>query len=455
MSIPSDAANVSVDIPVIKDQNDEFLATRRINEALDALTRNGGGPAHVNLRIYQHWVRGSDELETARKIMRYLPLDMGWPSIGKRKVLLVVGQHHPFSEPETRAIEGFAHKYDVAIYVNHISNYNGLKSVHGNIRLATGGLDNLRPDLLITIGGHLGDYPLYGKLGRAGIEHWRICEDGNPSDTYNALTKIFECPAHYFFERMEKTVSEEAGNGYYEKWLDEIEGTCIPDDFPLSHALIAKRLSPLIPPNVNLHFGILNSLRFWEFFPLDHSIKCYSNVAGFGIDGDLSTFLGQSVASETLNFLIIGDLSFFYDMNSIGIRHVKNNVRIVLVNNGGGGEFGLSISAAYQFGDDSNRHIAAVGHFGDSAEGWVQNNHFNYLGVRNKEELDNALHILVQPSDSPIVLEVFTKMSDEAASLQAIIDTNDRTTKSQKIAQSIKTHIPTNLKKGIKKIIRR
>jgi len=75
MGIPADAANVSVDIPIVKDKNDEQLVTRRLNEALDALRRSGGGPAHVNLRIDQHWVRGSDELEIARKISRHLPLD--------------------------------------------------------------------------------------------------------------------------------------------------------------------------------------------------------------------------------------------------------------------------------------------------------------------------------------------------------------------------------------------
>ena len=455
MSLPSDTANVSVDIPIIKDINDEHLATRRINEALDALTRNGGGSAHVNLRINQHWVKGSDELEPVRKITRYLPLDREWPAIGKRKVLLGIGQHHPFSELEIQAVERFVQKYDVAVYVNHISNYNGVKSVHGNLRLSTGGFGDLRPDLVITMGGHLGDYGLDGNLKIAGVEHWRVCKDGNFSDTYNSLTGIFECPEQHFFERMEKAASENLESGYYEKWAEEVEKTCIPDDFLLSHALIAKTLSPLIPPGSNIHFAILNSLRFWEFFPLDRSIQSYSNVAGFGIDGCLSTFLGQSVASEVLNFLIIGDLSFFYDMNAIGIRHVRNNVRIVLVNNRGGGEFRLNTHVADQFGDDSNRHIAAAGHFGDSAEGWVRNNQFKYIGVKNKDELDRALQIFVQPSDGPVVLEVFTKMSDDAAALQAIMDANDHTSQSQKIARAIKGSIPDDLKKGIKRIIGR
>jgi 2-succinyl-5-enolpyruvyl-6-hydroxy-3-cyclohexene-1-carboxylate synthase len=455
MSIPTDAANVSVDIPIVKDQNDEHLVTRRINEVLDALTRNGGGSAHVNLRINQHWVKGIDELETARKITRYQPMDAEWPVIGKRKVLLVIGQHHPFSEAEARAIEGFAEKHDVAIYVNHISNYNGKKSVHGNLRLATGGFGDLRPDLVITIGGHLGDYAIDGALKGAKVEHWRIREDGNYGDTYNSLTKIFECTDQFFFERMAQAAAEETGAGYYARWVGETGQTSLPDHFPLSHALVAQKLSPHIPAGSNMHFAILNSLRFWEFFPLASSIKCYSNVAGFGIDGCLSTFLGQSVASKALNFLVIGDLSFFYDMNAIGIRHVKNNVRVVLVNNNGGCEFRLRTSPAEQFGDEANLHIAAAGHFGDSAEGWVRNNHFKYIGVRSKDELDDALRILVQPSDQPVLMEVFTTMGDDAGALKSIIDVNDRTSQSQKLARAIKGHIPDDLKKGIRKIVGR
>ena len=69
-SLPSDTYNVSVDIPVIKNTNDEYLATRKINQALDALTYNGGGPAHINIRIDSQWIKGADQLEPARKINR-------------------------------------------------------------------------------------------------------------------------------------------------------------------------------------------------------------------------------------------------------------------------------------------------------------------------------------------------------------------------------------------------
>lgn len=447
MSIPSDTANVSVDLDVVKDDIDEQLAVRNVNLALDALVRSGGGPAHINVRIAKHWERGADELESYRKITRHVPADPEWPELAGRKILIVVGQHHPFSSDELNAIESFAGKYNTAIYVNHISNYNGLKSVHGNLRLKAAPFGDLEPDLLITIGGHLGDYSLDGKLRNLKLEHWRVSADGQYADTYNMVTKVFECSDAEFFRRMAETAPEDFGHSYYEQWQKELGRVSLPENYPLSHATVAQKLSPLVPVNSNLHFAILNSMRIWEFFSIDPSICCYSNVAGFGIDGCLSTFLGQSIASDELNFLITGDLSFFYDMNAIGIRQLKNNIRIVLVNNHGGCEFRLKSNAADGFGDGANRHIAAAGHFGDSAEGWVRNNGFDYIGVRNEADLALAAGRFVQPNNKPMLMEVFTEMKDDADALEAITMHNDQTPQAKKLVRS--------LRRGIKGAIKR
>lgn len=454
-NIPVDAAKVSVDLGIIKDEMDEQLVVRNVNLALDALRAGGGGPAHINIRIGAHWERGEDELEVCRKITRHTITDLDWPEIGQRRVLLVIGQHHPFSEEETAAIEAFAARCNVAIYVNHISNYNGSHSVHGNLRLHAGALGVLEPDLLITIGGHLGDYFLDGKLRKLKVEHWRVSPDGRFADSYNLLQHVFECSDALFLARLAETVEGEQGSEYYEQWMSETGRVSLPEDYPLSHPTVAQTLAPRIPSGSNLHFAILNSMRIWEFFSIDPSIRAYSNVAGFGIDGCLSTFLGQSVASERLSFLITGDLSFFYDMNAIGIRQLKNNIRVVLINNHGGCEFRLKIHAAEQFGEDSNRHIAAAGHFGDSAEGWVRNNGFDYIGVRSKEELEEASERLIQPSDKPILMEVFSSMADDVDALQAISMRNDFRKKPNKIVSTLKGKIPENLKQKLKLALKR
>lgn len=55
-----------------------------------------------------------------------------------------------------------------------------------------------------------------------------------------------------------------------------------------------------------------------------------------GIEGSLSTAIGYAAASSKLNFIIIGDLSFFYDMNALWNQNYGANIRILLLNNEGG-----------------------------------------------------------------------------------------------------------------------
>ena len=68
---------------------------------------------------------------------------------------------------------------------------------------------------------------------------------------------------------------------------------------------------------------------------------------------------------KRLCYLVTGDLAFFYDINVLGNRHVGNNVRILLINNGVGTEFKMNSHNSYMaFKEDVNEYMAAEGHFG-------------------------------------------------------------------------------------------
>lgn len=454
---PRDSLRVLADVPIVKDHHDEVLVTRRINEALDALTRGGGGPALINLRVDEFWLPGNEQLEVARKIERHTLRSSEWPRIGDRRTLVVVGQHQPFDGAELQAIERFASKFNCAFYVNHISNYNGPRSVHGNAVLATRRNEAaLIPDLVITIGGQHGDYPVDGFLRRSKVEHWRVDIDGFYGDTYGSLTHIFECSDREFFERAcEQCPDATPTDSYYRLWKDTLAELKWPDTYPVSHMLLAGLMHERLPPGSIIHFGILHSLRVWELFPLPEGVRCYSNVAGFGIDGVLSTFLGHSLATDNLCILFIGDLSFFYDMNAIGNRHLRNNIRIVLVNNGGGAEFRLNTHTANKFGDSADLYIAGAGHFGKSAEGWAVNNGFHYLGVRSREEITPAIDRVLAPSDRPVLVELFTTLRDEARAIASFLELNQPPQAAgNALLRVVKDHIPPGVKSVIRKILK-
>ena len=71
----------------------------------------------------------------------------------------------------------------------------------------------------------------------------------------------------------------------------------------------------------------------------DIHIDTYSNRGASGIDGVISTALGISVTKGRRSLLLIGDLSFYHDMNGLLASQYRMNLTIVVINNRGGGIF--------------------------------------------------------------------------------------------------------------------
>ena len=138
-----------------------------------------------------------------------------------------------------------------------------------------------------------------------------------------------------------------------------------------------------------------------------------------GIEGSLSTAVGYAAASDKLNFIAIGDLSFFYDMNALWNVNVRSNLRVLLLNNGGGEIFhtlpGLDMSGT------SHKFIAAV--HKTSAKGWAEERGFLYLQAQNDEELAEAMKTFTQPEamEQPVLLEVFTNKKQGRAHVEELL----------------------------------
>ena len=460
-SLPIDSVKKTYALPYVSNSLDEQHCIRLVNEAILELTHRTPGPVQLNVPMLDGDLGKftTAELPSVRVIKRYMPWEE-WTDVNLKgkKIMVLIGEHQPFSAKQLKALEDFTEVQNAFVYVNHLSNYCGKYSVAANIALL--GMDNntfsnYSPDILITIGGITGDYPVFGKLsygGDSNFEHWRVAENGEIVDTYDKLTKVFECPLELFFSRF--ATGERDEHQYYHSWKSLQEATNLPVDLPLSNIYLAQQLHNDIPNNSFLNFSILNSLRSWFLFPLDSSITCYSNVGAFGTDGCLSVLLGQSISTEQLCFMIIGDLSFFYDMNSLGIRHLKNNVRILLINNHCGAEFKLYSNPGSQFKELADRYIAAAGHNSD-AKGWVEANNFKYLSARTKDEFLQYKDEFLGESDRSIVFEVFTKHEDESLALKMIVESNQNKSIQTIIKDKIGTVIGDKGIDVLKKIIKK
>lgn len=133
-------------------------------------------------------------------------------------------------------------------------------------------------------------------------------------------------------------------------------------------------------------------IRYAQLYSIPSTIEVCCNRGTSGIDGSLSTAVGCAAASDKLNFVAIGDLSFFYDMNALWNVNVRPNLRILLLNNGGGEIFRtlpeLELSTPHEY---------ITGVHKTSAKGWAEERGFLYLRVDNEAQLPEAVKTLAQP----------------------------------------------------------
>lgn len=423
-SLPVDSVKKTFDLPPITDENTRRQVYHNAKEAILELTHRSPGPIQLNIRIVdaQQGQFEDVSLPNIRPLRRYMAWEQ-WDDIdlSNKKVLVVVGEHRPFSVRAKKAFEAFCEHHNAVVYVNHLSNYSGVYSIAANLLVSSGGMALLKPDVLITIGGQTGDYSIYNALQSIGnAEHWRIAEDGAYVDTYGRLTRIYECPDYYFFEKIENT--QESAHTYFKEWQQLAETINYDVELPFSNTYIAQQLHNQIPSNSIMNFAILNSLRSWSYFPLADGIEGYGNVAAFGIDGCNSMLFGESINTDKLCFIVTGDLAFFYDMNALGIRHLKSNIRILLINNGGGCEFKI-MTNGWKINPQVERYISANGHYG-SAKGWAENCGFKYLTASNKKEFNACSTQFLSDSEQPVIFEVFTTEDNDSLAVRTLLETN-------------------------------
>lgn len=411
-----------VNLPLVASDKDAWLCNRLINEALLELAHHGTGPVHINIPIVGATnVYDVQSLPIERKIsiISEASSETIWKermqSLTNKRILFVVGQGVVFADETKTIINEICHKLNCVFALEHLSNLdcdNGVYTYPVTETVPYEDIKHLVPDVVISLGDNLAAYSLKPILRKnyTTLENWLVSEAGTVRDAYKCLTNIFECSPAVFFSRLLNLVSSKDENRtYFEAWQKAISKIVMPD-FDFSNFYVAKKLAETIPEGSLLHLAILNSTRVMQFFPLNKGVRTYSNVGALGIDGCMSTFAGQSAATSDLSFLLIGDLSFFYDMNAASLRSIGNNVRIVMLNNGGGSEFHFfmgknNISTINDFICAKNQR---------TAKGWIESLGFDYFSARTKEEFDKVIPTFGQPSDKPLFIEVFTDMEEDA-----------------------------------------
>lgn len=409
----------AVSLPEGAGYHAEYQTKRDISDCILETTHNGFGPVHINISIDNIAIGATLPKENWKllpplkpRLLRVGVSDgeaqmMKWVNALKssKKILVVYGQNARPTEKQRQNIERFASKYNCVIVTDFISNldcafslkpYNMLRTI-SNAEFN----EQLSPDILITVGGkRLMNDPLTFKVrgGWKNIRHWSVTPDGKVKDFYFRLTSVIEASQDYFFEWFSSHAGDIINDGvYYDKWKQLTEKYSAPIVTDFNSNYIQSKFFPAVPANSVLHLGVGQSFFDCRRYSLDKSVEVFCNMGTNGIDGCTSTFMGQcSVVKDRLCFLIVGDLSFFYDMNSIWNKQLDKNLRILLVNNNGSG-----LLRGHNLKGISSVHNT-------EARGWVESTGFDYISARSKDEFSDKLnYFMSDKSQKALFFEVF------------------------------------------------
>lgn len=424
----------------VRDEKDYWYYSRICNEALLDLTQGEMGPVHINFivendyPIYQGIVKFDEkELPDIKKIHRLTLEDSisKWKTwaekLQRSKILIVYGQYRPLMPNEVDIIENFCKKYDVVISTDIISNLHtkySLPTFSMCRVLNNKEMESLCPDIVITMNANTIS-EIKGRLIqlKKSFEHWHVSQKGKVSDPFKILSDVIACAPMTFFKKFSELVDNSTNHNYYHEWKSlykkiGINGSLNEISIPYSSMYAVQQYIKNIPSNTLFHIANSNSIRLAAYFDINPSVRVYDNRGTHGIDGSMSAFIGQASVSNCLSFLLIGDLSFFYDMNALWNRYIGDNIRILVCNNSGGAIF-------HSYPNTNNiptldQHIAAE--HKTSVKEWVVSRGFEYLSAKNKEELDKVLPRLINNNSSnPILLEAFTNMDIDADCIKTIL----------------------------------
>jgi 2-succinyl-5-enolpyruvyl-6-hydroxy-3-cyclohexene-1-carboxylate synthase len=166
-----------------------------------------------------------------------------------------------------------------------------------------------------------------------------------------------------------------------------------------------------IPDPAYVHLANSTPIRYAQLFDGVRGLQYLSNRGTSGIDGSTSTAVGFShIKKNDLNVLITGDVSFFYDSNALWNKYLGPNLKIVLINNGGGGIFRI-IDGPARSAQLENYFEAQ---YDRSAEYICKAFDVRYFKASSAIEVEKGMMNLITDTESTGLLEIITPREHNA-----------------------------------------
>ncbi|MFH1009121.1 MAG: 2-succinyl-5-enolpyruvyl-6-hydroxy-3-cyclohexene-1-carboxylic-acid synthase [Candidatus Latescibacterota bacterium] len=399
-------------------------SNRIVNEALCVALGEPGGPVHINIPLREPLYPENGRVPTFPKEVRILEQTRGLPVFsdaqkaqiagelaGFKKILVLVGQM-PRRDKLSAKIDRLAQNCGIAFLGDITSNCHGAKHLVPINDLTANALTSEdAPELLITMGGGILPKSLKRFLRENGPQaHWHVSPTEWP-DTYKSMTRHLQTGPVDFLCGLESEDSRQPspyGPSLCAKlWAHHrrISGT-LKGEQPFNEFTATSQVLAALPKPSVLHLGNSMPVRIAALCGLEDPVtQVFANRGTSGIDGVLSTAVGHAMAAPaSMHVVLIGDLSFFYDRNALW-QPPPENLRIVLLNDGGGGIFSIIPGPS----DFPGAHALFSTPHKRDASLTAKEHGLDYAAVRTFPELQKALPAFFAKGERSRILEVFTE----------------------------------------------
>ena len=348
----------SYHLPIAETGTDDLWSINRImNEALSKSISGRLGPVHINIPFREPLYGEKKQLRNDERIINKIDakdvltdesknLLLGEWKASKR--ILIIAGLLPRNTELNICLSQLAKYKQVVVLTESISNLKDDNFIPCIDRVITSFSDveinKFQPDLLINFGGPLVSKKIKSFLrDNSPKKHWFVGKEETFIDTFKSLSSHINLSPDSFFEDILPFLSEKE-SGYAKEWKGRDQLCDLAHDSYLqktewSDLKVFETILSVVPNGGNLQFANSSVVRYAQLFKMDQELLLNSNRGTSGIDGCTSTAVGASHVNGKMTTLITGDISFFYDSNALWNKYLNPRLKIVLINNSGGGIF--------------------------------------------------------------------------------------------------------------------
>ena len=414
------------DIPDVGEEDPAGLnfASLSMNTALNECVKGEAGPVHINMQLKEPLFRFTQSrLPANSNIVSAVPCPTSASPEAERIIdafikadtrLIVIGQmtrHDPELDAVIRRLQEHC-----LILCEPLASASA-EPFDNVLPAVARDLSRVPIDMLLSFGGNFVSKRIKQTLRQLDIRsHCEVNAAGTAHDTFMHQTCAVADNETNFLKTLLDKIGRQptATDKIRERVMPLIQRAVRTIDAyrpPYSQLMAVKELEASLEhrdDEVEMHYANSSAVRLGLLCARRRFIWCNRGVNG--IEGSLSTAAGFSLATHAMTICVIGDLSFFYDQNALWNDSLRGNLRIMLLNNGGGGIFhGLDGL------DTSHRSMDYItGRHRVCARGVCEQYGIGYLAATNEEEYRRSLDTwLNEKTNRPIVMEVFTDVETD------------------------------------------